>query len=371
MNAAPRRGVAKNSFMSGKPMIFQMLMWLCLLPAAFSASAVSAEDARTIFRSFNSAFYVQRGTNGFFRDTQTGGVACFWEQAEEIECIIDAQEWNADSAGPDRIAHLLNGFIKHNGALWTNNIYNDDIMWATIAFARGGRVTGNTNYFRIAKNNFDACFARAWDARLGGGLYWATDNGSKNACVNGPGAIAASLLFQIYGDTNYWNRATNLYFWERSVLFNPRSGAVSDRISTNGEVSEWASTYNQGTFIGAANFLGQTDDALLAADFTRTRLTRDGILEEYGSAGNNSGFNAIFLRWLARFMNDRHLQGRYESWLQANAAAAWNVRRPEDNLSWCRWRHSSPPGTNFCSWDCIASLEALQAARPAGGAAAK
>ncbi|MBW8863970.1 MAG: hypothetical protein JF609_03420, partial [Verrucomicrobia bacterium] len=252
----------------------------------------------------------------------------------------------------------------------SNNDYNDDIMWAVMAFARGGADTGRTNYCDIAKANFDACYARAWSTNLGGGLYWRnSDRQSKNACVNGPGAIAAYLLYQIYGDTNYLNKATNIYAWERAVLFNAGSGAIYDNIGTNGVIGTWSSSYNQGTFLGAANFLGQTNDAKLSAQFMMMNLSSGGVLPEYGIAGNNSGFNAIFWRWFTRFMKGRNLQGFYEPWLQTNAVAAWNMRRTADNLSWCQWLHPSPPGTNFYAWDCISSFEILQAADATQGAA--
>lgn len=341
-----------------------LLFLFLLLKAGNLAGAYSASDVDAFSRAFSSAFYVQSGTNGYFKDTQAGGITYFWGQAEEIECIIDAYEWSSNATYASLTTNLLNGFMSNNGSSWTWNTYNDDIMWAVIAFARGGQDTGRTNYCDIAKANFDACYARAWSTNLGGGLYWDTDNASKNACDNGPASIAAYLLYQIYGDTNYWHKATNIYAWERSALFNTNSGAIYDNLGTNGVLSTWASTYNQGTFIGAANFLGQTNDATLAANFTMMNLTSGGILPEYGIAGNNSGFNAIFLRWMTRFMKTRNLKGTYEAWLQSNAAAAWNVRRSADSLSWCQWLHSSPGGTNFYSWDCISSFEALQAADP-------
>ena len=340
-----------------------------LLNAGMSALAFTTKDASTIFSSYNSAFYSQSGTNGYFKDTQTGGNAYFWVQANMIECVIDAYEWNSNSTSQVMITNLLNGFLQNNGSSWTYNIYNDDIMWAVIAFARGGVDTGRTNYCNIAKANFDACYARASSTNFGGGLWWTTDNNFKNAAVNGPGAIAAYLLYQIYGDTNYLNKAVNTYNWERSVLFNTNSGAIYDGIDTNG-FQYWSSTYNQGTFIGAANFLGQTNDAKLAAHFTMMNLTSGGILPEYGIAGNNSGFNAIFLRWMNRFIRDRNLKGTYEAWLQLNATAAWNDRRSPDNLSWCQWTQPTPLVTNFYSWDCISSFEALQAADPTQGSAA-
>ncbi len=340
--------------------------WLglgCLLLANISALAYSPTDASTVFSAFNSAFYTQNGTNGYFNNTQTGGETYFWGQAEEIECVIDAYEWNSNSAAASMITNLLNGFISYNGTAWTSTDgYNDDVMWAVIAFARGGMDTGKTNYCNLAKANFDACYARAWSTSLGGGLFWQyPNNASKNACVNGPGAIAASLLYRIYNDSSYYSKATNIYFWERSVLFNTNSGAIYDNIGTNGVISTWSSTYNQGTFLGAANYIGKTNDAALSANFTMMNLSSGPILPEYGIAGNNSGFNAIYLRWLVRFIKDRNLQSIYEPWLQQNADAAWNLRRL-DNLSWCQWLQNSPVGTNFYSWDCISSFEALQAA---------
>ncbi|HXI71135.1 MAG TPA: glycoside hydrolase family 76 protein [Verrucomicrobiae bacterium] len=346
------------------------LALFCLLLASLPAFAFTAKDASTAFSSFNSVFYVQSGTNGYFKNSQTdGSAAYFWGQAEMIESVIDAYEWTTNASSQGMITNLLNGFLSNNGSSWTYNIYNDDIMWAIIAFARGGLDTGRTNYCNIAKANFDACYARAWDNTLGGGLWWTTDKNGKNACVNGPGAIAAALLFQIYGDTNYWNRATNIYNWERSVLFNAGTGAIYDAIGTNGVINYWSSTYNQGTFLGAADFLGQTNDAKLAANFTMMNMTSGGILPEYGIAGNNSGFNAIFLRWMTRFMKGRSLQSLYQPWLQLNATAAWNRRRASDNVSWCQWLQPSPAGTNFYAWDCIASFAALAAADPTQGAA--
>ena len=336
-----------------------------LLVTHLRAFAFTASDVNTIFGAYNSTFYVQNGTNGYFANNQSGGETYFWSQAEEIECVIDAYEWNSNSATASMITNLLNGFISYNGTDWTDSDgYNDDVMWAIMAFARGGMDTHQTNYCNLAKANFDACFARAWSTNLGGGLFWQyPENASKNACVNGPGSIAASLMYRIYGTANYWLDASNIYNWERAVLFNSNSGAIYDNIGTNGIISTWSSTYNQGTFLGAANFLGVTNDAALSANFTMMNLTTGGILPQYGIAGNNSGFNAIYLRWLVRFMNDNNLQSIYEPWLQLNANAAWNSRR-SDNLSWCQWPLPSPPATNFYSWDCLSSFEALQAAHP-------
>jgi predicted alpha-1,6-mannanase (GH76 family) len=261
-------------------------------------------------------------------------------------------------------ARLLNGFLERNGSRWARNQYNDDIMWACMAFVRGYLDTGNATYRDIAKTNFDLCYARAWDTNgllvpPIGGMYWTTTNNTKNACVNFPGAIAAYLLYQCLGDASYQTTSSNIYFWGRSNLFDAATGRVYDSLRRHG-----ATTYNQGTFIGAANFLGQTNDAILAANFTMNAMTRDGILPRYGIRRNNSIFNAIFIRWMTRFMKERQLQGRYQPWLQANAEAAWEGRRTSDNLSWCQWPEPTPPRVNLYSYDCIASFEAMLAVPP-------
>ena len=154
-------------------------------------------------------------------------------------------------------------------------------------------------------------------------------------------------MYQIYGDATYLAKATNIYNWEKNTLFFA-NGLIADGYVTNG-VTGGATTYNQGTFIGAANFLSFTNDAALAARFTMLNMTRHGVLVEYAVNNNNSGFNAIGLRWVSRYVRDRQLQNIYQPWFQTNAEAAWNRRRTSDNLSWCRWLTQTPAATNLFS----------------------
>jgi hypothetical protein len=344
---------------------WRCLLFSCLLGLTSPGWAFTTKDVNTAVGAYNSAFYKVSGTNGYFTVNRTNTTdSYFWSQAEMIETFIDGYEWSSNSVYQGMITNLLNGFISNNGSSWTWNGYNDDIMWATLAFLRGGIATGQTNYCIIAKTNFDACYARAWDLTLGGGLYWTTGNSNKNAAVNGPAAIAAYMLYQFYGDTSYYNKATNIYFWERATLFDTNSGLIADNISTNGVKSGGATTYNQGTFIGAGHFLGQTNDATLALRYTMMAMGDTGILPQYAAQDNNSGFNAIFNRWANRFVRDRGLQNFCQPWFQLNADAAWNVRRNNDQLSWCRWLEPTPQGNQIGSWDCISSISALLAANP-------
>ena len=329
--------------------------------AARPASAISPADAAV--NAYLQAFVRTTGTGAFIKGDQNGGDPGFWQEVEQIEGIEDAND-RTGGAYKSQVAALLNGFIKAHGTDWSDNIYNDDISWAAIAYTRGYLATGNGTFLTIAKNNFDRMFARAWDPARGT-LFWTTKNTSYNSCIECPAGIASYLLSRALRDGSYLSKAQDLFAWEKTHLFNASSGAVSDAVDTSGKVGTWASTYNQGTFVGLADFLGDTSDAKLAADYTMNHLGKPNssgymIMPEYGSGGdNNSGLNSIGLRWIAKFMKDRRLQDTYKGWLQANANTAWNVRRTSDDLSWCQWLQPTPGGV-LHSWDCINSVVVLQ-----------
>jgi predicted alpha-1,6-mannanase (GH76 family) len=329
--------------------------------------AFTSADADTIFEAYNKAFYFTDGNKGYYRATTEGGKSWFWERAEQMEMVLDVYERTTNAACLTRFSNLFNGFIADHGTDWTGNEFNDDIMWMVIACARAHQKTGNATFRDSAKLNFDLCYARAWSTNLGGGLWWKTSNLSKNACVNGPAAIAAYLLYQIYGDTNYLTKSESIYRWERATLFNTNTGQMYDSIDYRGVADRRPFTYNQGTFIGAASFLGYTNDAKLAANYTINILCNGGLMPSYSQSGDGGGFNGICARWLARFMKDRGLQGAYQTWLQTNANLAWDVRTTADNLSWSRWSQRTPTGT-LHSWACSSSVVIMQVVTPRRGA---
>jgi predicted alpha-1,6-mannanase (GH76 family) len=345
------------------------LSFLIGFGGSFPVLAFTSEDANTIVDAYNKVFYVRAGSNAHYADTQTGGITYFWKQIEEVEGMLDAYDRTGDLDYKDKEIKLLNGFVDNNGANWSKNSFNDDIMWACIAFARGYLNTGNSRFKAIAKANFDIVYGRAWDSNLEGGLWWTTEKTTKNACVNGPGSIAAYLIYMCTADPDYLTKATDMYNWERAHLFNSSNGQIYDAMSAKGVVSTWPSTYNQGTFVGAANYLGKIDDAVLATNYTMNQMgdaRPNGyrIMPDYDIDGNNSGFNGIGVRWMAKFMMDNKLQDSYLKWLQENANAAWKVRRPSDNLSWCKWPKPTSDKTVFHSWDCSSSVVILQVVPP-------
>jgi predicted alpha-1,6-mannanase (GH76 family) len=338
---------------------------LILFGPAPAAPAFTAADANEIYSAHTQAFYFTNADGGYFRATNglgDGKKTDFWTCAEQLEMTLDVYQRSSNAACLTVFSNVFNGFLADHGTNWQANEFNDDLMWMVIACARAHQFTGNPAFRDAAKLNFDLCYARAWDTNSGG-LWWKTDNRSKNACVNGPGAIAAFLLYQIYHDRHYRAKSKAIFQWERKTLFDPTSGRVRDNINNHGHYGFQAFTYNQGTFIGAANFLGDTRDAHLAADFTRDHLCQHGLLPAYGSAGDASGFNGIFARWLARFMKDHRLQPNYQAWLQTNADAAWHCRRAADQLAWSNWAEPTPGG-ELNSWPCSSSVVILQVVPP-------
>ena len=224
-----------------KWLMYLAFVWVGCSPAA----AFTTNDSATIFNAFNTAFM------------SGGAYSGWWTGAELLEMAEDAHDNSPTAARQSIVTSTCNGFLSQNGSSWGYNEYNDDIAWAVIAFSRAYLITGNINFRNVAKSNFDLMYGRGWDTNyFNGGLWWRqSDKQSKNACIQGPATIAACYLYNIYGDTNYLNKAQMIYAWNRRYLFNTNSGAISDNINTNGTVDTVALTYNLGTFIGGANCL--------------------------------------------------------------------------------------------------------------------
>ena len=324
--------------------------------------AATTAPADALFQAHTAAFYREKDGLAWFQESTEGGKVSYWMRAEQMEMVLDTYERTRNAQPLVMFTNLFRGFLADHGTNWAHNPFNDDIMWMVMACTRAHLLTGNPDFRAVARTNFDLCFARANSTNLGGGLWWKVDNRSKNACVNGPGAIAAFLLGQATGEASYFRIATNLFEWERTTLFDATTGRVSDNIGTNNQVSRMALTYNQGTFVGAANVLGYTNEAMLAAKFTMNQLCRDGYLPPAREKGDGGGFNGIGVRWIARFMKERKAEAVFGLWLRKNAEAAWTARRVSDNLSWCRWPQPTPEAEKRYSWGCSSAVVLLQVA---------
>lgn len=298
-----------------------------------------AEMATESMDAFNKAFWNGKGID-----------IGFWEAAEIIEIYADAYELTRDETIKEKMLDFADYFMLVNKRDWLWKIHNDSPMWASIAFSRITLLTGEKKYYEVAKKNFDAVYARSYDTKLGGGLYWDVDKTTKNACVNGPAAIAACYIAEISGDESYFEKAKDLMAWEIDRLFEKDTGKVYDAHGVNSGVHTWSSTYNQGTFIGACTLLYQHygDKAYLtyaqkAADYARANLTEltFGVLDNNENRdGAAFGFKGIFARW-ARYYAKETNNVDLLLFLQHNADVAYSNRN-EKGLIWTDWHLKTP-----------------------------
>jgi predicted alpha-1,6-mannanase (GH76 family) len=339
-----------------------------------SAGAFTAQDATDIWNGYNNAFYVGNNGDAYYRHYSGSGkdTTDFWYNSEEIEMAVDRAYTSGSSSDKKIVIALIDGFDSNFGTDWTGVIYNDDVMWACLAHIRAYQVTGSTNssWALHAADNFNWVYSGnhspnrttpQYDSTYGGGMWWTTDHsasGTKNACVNGPAALVAYHLYEIYGSkTGFLGQAQNMYNWEVSHLVQA-DGFIYDHYGNGGAVGADLS-YNAGTCIGAGYFLGDKTTPGLVASYFMNTVCGGGILPNYGTGGgNNDGFNGIFMRWMALWMIQEGQQATYSTWMYDQANQAWAVAN-SSTLSWDDWDANTPTGTLY-SWDCSDSVVALQ-----------
>jgi predicted alpha-1,6-mannanase (GH76 family) len=353
-------------------MLRSLLVGLCLLVPAYS----SLFPADLAINSYNNAFYHVSNGVGYFAINSTGarpGRLQFWQICEQIEAIEDAYERSKNPTYGVMIGELINGLNQivsgtQDWASW--NKYNDDIMWGVIALVRSFQLTGNRDHLVQAEVQYNKVWERGWD-NVKGGMFWNTDRVSKNACVNGPAAIAGFLLAKSTVGTGFAQQAQQALTWLRANLYNHSTGQVWDHVDPDGHITNWAFTYNQGTFIGASVLYhlatGQASylaDASLAATWSMTHLTGQHapniLQDEYDGndvPGDGVGFKGIFARWCNLYIKVSR-DAKIATWLALNAQAAWDNRN-SNGVSWAQWWHRTPDRV-LTSWECSSSAAITQ-----------
>jgi predicted alpha-1,6-mannanase (GH76 family) len=316
------------------------------------ATLPTKSEALVAMQVYNNRFYNQYGTYGpsykayYWKDEGHTGRMDFWTQQEAIEMLIDAYDVNPSTDLKNKIQYLYNGVRDGYGTLWTNNIYNDDVVWGSLMCVRAWKITNDGGQLDMAKNNFNMMWNRAWNTSVnGGGLFWTTANNTKNTCVNAPAVICALLLYQATGDVAYRDKAKLIMDWMVSKLYVASTGEVKGAINNSGVITEGPLSYTQGTFIGACDLMGAPYPSggylamgTKAMDYARTNLciTSGGILKDENGNGDTQGMKSIFARWACRFVKNTGTVSNYGAWLDNNAAQAWSIRNSR-GLMWNIW----------------------------------
>lgn len=271
----------------------------------------------------------------------------FWDNAEMIEVVLDAFEVTKDPKYKAMYEAMYKNFIEKNGADWQGNKYNDDIAWAVLFSVRGYFLTGNIALREKAKEQFDKMYARAFTNTYGGGLIWYQTKTSKNSCINGPAMVACCYLAQATGDSTYYNKAIALYTWSKVYLFDAASGKLNDNVDLDKKtgqlkISTWSSTYNQGTYLGAATMLykytkeaSYLSEAQKIAQYIRDSMYNSKVMNNEENGNDLPGFKGIFARYARMYTVELNKTDLVE-WLRLNAKVAYNNRNSQ-NLIQTKW----------------------------------
>lgn len=339
-------------------------------PAVVPDTSSANPLADMAIEGYNNTFLVSMGTTQYYKESLSVTTKdYFWCQALDIQMLEDTYLRTKKTEHRTLISNLLNTFLVQNAGNrgqqdWDWNDYNDDLLWAGIAFARGYQITGNSVFLAQAEYAFDRMYNRGWDSALGGGIWWDVAHANKSGLSNNPAVILACDLYESTGRQDYLTKAQAIYDWVRRTLFNSTTGAVYENIKPDGTLDRADNVYNSGAFISAANHLhlltgnqSLFNDAKLAADYVVNNKTVGGVL----SSGQREGtWQSEFARGLGEFVRDNNLWDTYYTWMRSNADAAWNARRTDKNVSWNKWQERTPSDNTVRAVECASAVVMLQ-----------
>lgn len=390
------------------PLLVAALVACVQLPATAHAQSVNWTEwnANQMWTAYNSAFYTAGAKGGqmYSITAGSGTTTGFWEEAEEIEMAEDAHDWAvrnnnliSSSAIATQIDNLCTGFkdsFTGTNPWWRWDNYDDDIIWATMAFARAYQITGNSSRLSDAESAFNYVWTHGQvNGKTDGSWGLSQIQGQQRmyANVNFSFVIAGYLLYQLSGNVTYKNEADAIYTWAKQWLYvynhlpaQNGSGNICSMIYnynnsefTAGDLQIRDVMYNYGIAIHAADLENDLTVAQTVANWMMYNVGADpnsattvpyagtyagyNILPDYGAGTNNGsndcGYNGIGMRGFGVSLRDGVLTNPDAlPFAQANLQSAWN-NRGSDNLEWCGWT-TTPSGTEY-SWGDSSALAGM------------
>ena len=135
----------------------------------------------------------------------------------------------------------------------SGDYYYDDNAWLCIQLLEAYTLLKDDKYLALAEENLEFLWT-GWDEEvLGGGIYWDKSYGGKNTCANGPVAIAFLMAYQYTEKEEYLTKAKQIYDWANEKLLE--GNLYIDSLGKDGGKNSWKAAYNQATMIYAASQL--------------------------------------------------------------------------------------------------------------------
>ncbi|MBC8098523.1 MAG: discoidin domain-containing protein [Armatimonadetes bacterium] len=289
----------------------------------------------------------------------------WWQSANHVTTLLDYMQRGGSN---DYTWVVDNTFEKQKNSYDGSfrNEYLDDTGWWGLAWLRAYDKTGDTKYRDMAKITADHMHDY-WDNTCGGGVWWTTARGYKNAITIELYIKLNAAYYNRSGNGTYLSRAQAGWTWfVNSGMINGQN-LVNDGLTSscqnNNEVT-W--TYNQGVVLGAAvelhiatndgNYLNKAQQI---ASATRTYLVHGitGALRENGCESGDCGndgalFKGIFMRNLYE-LNARQYNQANRDFIELNAASIWDNSRSGDQfgLFWSGPYTNATPNTQSAALD--------------------
>jgi hypothetical protein len=319
-----------------------------VMPTAHADTALPSPDS--VFQSWNDNFLVTGGSTGTYytdqlksKGTERAGT---WVAALDILVADDVYLRTRTPADRQRVSDLVSTFLSKEGTNWASwDGWNDDVAWMITATLDGYQATGNTGWLNTAADQWNATYNRGWSGDGGGGIWENDTYYSKCALSNDPMISTGVGLYETTGDGAYLTKAQQMYNWMKSSkIVNTSSGVVNECIAfPNGKsgattIQTSDNAYNAGSWIEAADDLYRaTGNTVYRDDAQRTA---DHFLNTVPVVANNGTRGSSYQYWLFKgmsdFCTDAGLCGRYNNYMNSNAAKAWSMRNSA-NLTWNDW----------------------------------
>lgn len=348
--------------------------------------------ADSSFYYYNKAFLLEKKNSKdgltYYRENQTSTHwSYFWNQALIILMVEDRYECRKDESLKPLITNLLDAFRQHeknpktNDIMdWTWNDFQDDLLWAGLAFIRGYQITGNERFLEQAKWDWEFLYNRGYDTTLGGGLWWDIHNANKSGLSNNPAVSMACYLYEATGNVTYLDQAKDIYNWIYTTLREP-NGAVDENIDKDGVKTRSYNVYNVGAYIEAANALHRVTGNDIYAQHAkesiqfvmRDKVDKNGLMSKWHRDGT---WQSEFARGMGLFVKDNNLwdyQADYTSekkpityyeWMRLNADAAWETRDKVNNITFNEWAKPTPlvpePGKTWTAMEMVGAVVMTQ-----------
>jgi predicted alpha-1,6-mannanase (GH76 family) len=327
-----------------------MAQRLAVLLFAFVLASTSSTT------NLNAQTYPQKAADGISQlqtsyQTSTGtwsSPAAWWNWANSVTVLADYERISDDNSYTSALSNTFNVTPGAEDKPNFENNYYDDMGWWALGWVDAYDATNDSSYLSMAETIFSD-ITNGWDTTTcGGGLWWNTSEGYKNAIPNELFLLlAAKLANRTTGSTSagYLNWAQTEWNWfKTSGMINPQN-LVNDGLNISnpdGCVNNGAETYtyNQGVIVAglAELYIADQDQTLLpqanavANAAITTLVDSNGILTEQNGISGTAApqFKGIFMRSL-RELYAVSPSYTYQTFIDNNANSIWSTAQGPDS----------------------------------------